>query len=95
MSAVEELDENQSAAPRCCGSCHFFDRVSKTDWVGKCRVSLPPHFYNLLPGALTEQGPNTSLADNRGCDLWKPKTFEGKPVTFVQQRKWKAGESSR
>lgn len=69
MTTVIELTENQSAAPRCCGSCHFFDRGGRTDWVGNCRVSLPPHYWLLLPGARNEQGPDTGLADNRSCDL--------------------------
>jgi len=89
---VIELTENQSAAPRCCGSCHFFDRGNRTDWVGTCRVSLPPHYWMLLPGAGSEKGPDLGLADNRSCDLWKAKSDkDGRLVEFRQMRKWEAG----
>ena len=91
MSTVIELHENQSAEPHRCGSCHFFDRGTRTDWVGSCRVSLPPHYWMLLPGAGSENGPDTGLADNRSCDLWKPKMHEGHPVQFKKMRYWKAG----
>jgi hypothetical protein len=95
MSDVIELTENQSAEPGRCGSCHFFDRGGRRDWVGDCRVALPPHYWMLLPGSNTEQGPDTGLADNRSCDLWKPKSHEGRPVTFKQMRQWQAGKPGR
>lgn len=92
----EELTENQSAEPRCCGSCHHFDRRGSKDWVGKCTLALPPHYWMMLPKADTENGPDTSLADNRSCDLWKPKmTADGRVVTFTQRRFWEAGSKSR
>jgi hypothetical protein len=97
MNTIIELHENQSAEAGRCGSCHFFDRRGNTtDWTGYCCVNLPPWAATkLLTPVEAGLSPERGLADNRSCDLYKPKHDEhGGWVEFRKIGAWKAGQRS-
>lgn len=89
------LSENQSASPRRCGSCHFFDRQGRADWVGRCTISLPPWVMARSRG---DGGDDRSLADTCSCDLYQPKASgphagDTPLAKFVQVKTWHAGSA--